>query len=298
MYYSRRMRAIKPKIAFFGTPEFSVKILEAMKNAGFLPGLIITSPDKPKGRGRQLSPSPVKVWAEKNNLEILQPTKLNELQITNNELQNADLFVAASYGKILPKEILEIPKYGALNVHPSLLPKLRGPSPIQTAILNNEEKTGVTIMLMNEKMDEGPILAQRELEYLISNSQFLNLEEQLAKLGGKLLIETIPKWLKSEIKPTPQNHSRATYSKLIAKKDGEINRDEPAEIIERKIRAFTPWPGAYTFYNGKRIIITKAELKNDALVIKRVKPEGKNEMEFSEFLKNNPGFSKIITSFG
>jgi methionyl-tRNA formyltransferase len=274
------MKNTKPKIVFFGTPEFSVKILEALQKANLTPVLVITAPDKPRGRKLKLSPSPVKEWAQKHNIPA-------EHNYDNLKSTGADLFIVASFGKILPKEILEIPKYGTLNVHPSLLPKLRGASPIQTAILNGEKETGVTIMLMNEKMDEGDILTNNKLPITTSIS-FEKLEEKLAELGGELLVETIPKWLAGGIKPQPQDHSQATYSKLIKKSDGEIDWNEPAEIIERKIRAFTPWPSAYTFVNGKRIIITKAKLdEKNALKIERVKPEGKNEMSYEEYLSKN-----------
>jgi len=293
----------KPKIVFFGTPEFSVKILEAMNSASFMPELIITAPDKPKGRKMQMTSSPVKSWLMKHearNIKILQPNKLKENESFRLHVSSfkPDLFVVASYGKILPKEILEIPKHGTLNVHPSLLPKLRGASPIQSAILNNEKETGVTIMLMDENMDKGDIVAISNLKSQISNLTYKKLENELANLGGKLLIETIPKWLNNEIKPREQNHNQATYTKLITKKDGEINWTEKPEVIERKIRALNPWPSTYTFHKGRRIIITKARLnKQDSpadkageLKILRIKPEGKNEMNFQEFLKNNPGF--------
>lgn len=298
----------KLKIVFFGTPKFSVKILETMDKSGFTPSLVITAPDKPKGRKMTISPSPVKIWAQEKNIPVSHDYKNPE---------EADLFVVASFGKILPKEILEIPKHGILNVHPSLLPKLRGPSPIQTAILEGEKKTGVTIMLLNEKMDEGPVLATQELEFLtlpagrqVSNSrphcqrsvagavEFRKLENELAKLGGKLLVKTIPEWIAGKIKPISQDHDKATYTKIITKKDGEIDWNESPETIERKIRALNPWPSTYTFFNparggagGKRIIVSKASLdEKGALKIERVKPEGKNEIDFQEFLKNNPSF--------
>lgn len=273
-----------PKIVFFGTPVFSVKILEAMKEAGFMPALVVTAPDKPKGRKLQLTPPPVKIWAQENNTPA-------QHDYSSLEKQNADLFIVASFGRILPKTILEIPKHGTINVHPSLLPKLRGATPIQSAILFGEKETGTTIMLMNEKMDEGPILAQQKLEHPILNTEYLILEKDLAKLSGEMLVEVIPKWLNGKIEPQPQDHSKATYTKIITKKDGEIDWNKPTEVIERKIRAFTPWPSTYTFHKGKRIIITKASLGNQGkLKIEKIKPEGKNEMDFEEFLKNNPDF--------
>ncbi len=273
-----------PKIVFFGTPEFSVKILEALYENNFAPVLVITAPDKSRGRKMTLTPSPAKEWAKKHGISV-------EHDFKNVKSANPDLFIVASFGKILAKEILEIPKFGAINVHPSLLPELRGPSPIQTTILNGEKETGVTIMLLNEKMDEGPILAIANLKSQISKLTYKELEEKLAELGGKLLMETIPKWLNGKIKPLPQNHNKATYTQIITKKDGEIDWNESAEIIERKIRAFTPWPGVYAFVSNKRIIITEAELdKKGALKIKRVKPEGKNEMSFEDYLRGNPNF--------
>lgn len=286
-----------PKIIFFGTPKFSVKILEHLEKAKLTPALIITSPDKPKGRKLRLAPPAVKTWAEERGIEYLQPDTLknNPTLIARISALAPDLIILASYGKFLPKEILEIPKHGSLNVHPSLLPKLRGPSPIQSAILNGDKETGVTIILMNEKMDEGPILTNNKLQ--ITNCKTSKeLGEELAELGGKLLTETIPKWLKGEIKPQPQDHREATYTKMFTKKDGLIDLSEPSEVIERKIRAFTPWPGAYVFAKGKRIIITKAELgKNSTLKIKRVKPESKKEMDFRDYIKSNPEFLSILS---
>jgi len=269
------MEKSKPKIVFFGTPEFSVKILEALGAAGLTPVLIITAPDKPRGRKMRFSPSPVKKWAQEKNIPV-------EHNYDSLKLASADLFVVASFGKILPKKILDIPKHGTLNVHPSLLPKLRGASPIQSAILRGEKETGVTIMLIGEGVDNGPILSQQKLEFPISNFQFLELEDKLAELGGKLLVETIPKWLNGKIKPQAQDPSKATYTKLITKKDGEIDWNEKPEIIDRKIRAFTPWPGAYTILNDRRIIVTKARLdKQGELKIERIKPEGKREMDYN-----------------
>ncbi len=284
------------KIVFLGTPEFSVKPLEALINAGYQIIGVITSPDKPVGRKMVLTPPPVKSFILKHaswNIKIYQPENKTELLKIMKELR-PDLAVVAAFGMIFTKEILEIPKYGFLNIHASLLPRWRGASPIQSAILAGDEETGITIMLINEKMDEGPILAKRE--FLISNPpagragfQFLKLSEKLSELGAELLIKTIPKWINSEIKPQEQDHSKATYCKKITKEDGLIDLNtEPPEIIERKIRAFTPWPGAYTIINSKRLIITQANLENGSLKIKRVKPEGKNEMNLADYLRGNP----------
>ena len=300
-----------PNFAFFGTSELSVKILDKLIENGYVPSLVVTAPDKPKGRKMILTPPPVKIFAQKHNLKIVQPERL-AVKPPNGDLtaKPFDLFIVASYGKIIPKSILDIPKLGTLNVHPSLLPKFRGPSPIQSFILNGEEKTGVTIMLMDEQVDHGKILTQRNLEVGLPSalgslaSKLLNakqLEEKLAELGGEMLVDVIPKWIKGEIKAKEQDHSQATFTKKINKEDGlvDLEKDNP-EIIYRKFLAFQPWPGIYYFIekNGKplspktsasqgkfRVIITDMEIEDNRLKIKKVKPEGKKEMDYGDFLK-------------
>lgn len=287
--------------AFFGTSEFAVNILEKLIENDYIPSLVITTPDKPKGRNMIVTPPPVKVSTLKHNLKTIQPEKLNAICHKLSAIRPA-FFIVASYGKIIPKSVLEIPKFGALNVHPSLLPKFRGPSPIQSFILSGEGKTGVTIMLMDEEVDHGPILAQRELE-IQNKSEILNskqLEEKLAELGGQMLINVIPKWVNDEIKPQEQGHNQSTFTKKIEKENGLINleKDNP-EIIYRKFLAFQPWPGVYFFTKKKgkeiRVIITDMELldgppssktsaSQSKLKINKVKPEGKNEMTFVDFL--------------
>ena len=294
--------------AFFGTSEFAVKILDKLIENGYIPSLVITTPDKPQGRKMIMTPSPVKVFAQKHNLKIIQPERLAvKPPLGGLTAKWLDLFIVASYGKIIPKSILDIPKFGTLNVHPSLLPKFRGPSPIQSFILSGEEKTGATIMLMDEQVDHGSIIAQRELKFSISNFQFpkpsaKQLEEKLAELGGEMLIDAIPKWINGEIKAIEQNHDQATFTKKITKEDGlvDLEKNSP-EIIYRKFLAFQPWPGIYYFVSknnqplspeasasqGKiRVIITDMELKDGLLLIKKVKPESKNEMEYEKFMKS------------
>jgi len=297
--------------AYFGTSEFAVKILEKLFENGYVPSLVVTAPNKPKGRKMIMTPPPVKVFAQAHNLKIIQPESLAvKPPLGGLTAKSFDLFIVASYGKIIPKSILDIPKFGTLNVHPSLLPKFRGPSPIQSFILSGEEKTGVTIMLMGEQVDHGQILLQKEFEaqstkheirnkFQIQNSENLKLnskqmEEKLAELGGQILVDVIPKWISGEIKAKEQNHSQATFTKKITKEDGlvDLEKDNP-EIIYRKFLAFQPWPGIYYFTekNGKplspealasqekiRVIITDMELENGQLKINKVKPEGKNEM--------------------
>jgi methionyl-tRNA formyltransferase len=324
------------KIIFMGTPEFGAIILEGLIKARYKPILVATAPDKPVGRKQILTPPPVKVIAQKYGIAVFQPEKILRLKSKILNLK-PDLIIAVAYGKILPKEILEIPKYGCLAVHPSLLPKYRGPSPIQTAILNGDRKIGVTIFLMDEKMDHGPILARRELELSIFNSQLSNrsqipnskityteLSKKLAKLGAKLLIETIPKWIKGEIKPVPQEESKATYTKILKKEDGKINWRKTAEELERQIRAFDPWPGSFTFWYknkekirlkflrarvlkisdtktyliGKTLVAPQNELcvqtGQGFLIIEKLQPEGKKEMFSEDFLRGHPDFIGTI----
>jgi len=277
------------KFAFFGTPFFAEVILDKLEHAGFLPSVIITTPDKPKDRGLALAIPETKKWARERNILVFQPVKLDSEFISKLKEEKYDLFIVASYGKIIPKEIIDMPKYGTLNVHPSLLPKLRGASPIEGAILSGE-KTGVTIMLIDEEMDHGPIIAQKELD--ISNSEILSrneLEEKLAKMGGEILADTIPKWIAKELNAKEQEHKKATYTKKIKKEDGLIDLNESAEKNLRKIRAYDGWPGAYFFINHNtrsvRVLIKNAEIKEGKLDILRVVPEGKKEMSWDDFAR-------------
>ena len=287
---------------FFGTDEFSVIVLEELKNAGYTPALVVTVPDRRQGRGRKLTPPPVKQRIMnyespntraklatgqagiKNKIKVLQPEKLDTTFAKKLEHNSYDLFVVASYGKIIPKEILDIPRHGTLNVHPSLLPLFRGSSPIHSQILENTRMVGATIMLMDEEVDHGPILAAQELEFKIYDLRFKNLRDELAKLGGKLLAQTIPEWIQGNINPQEQDHKVATYTKQITKEDGliDIEKESP-EILYRKFRAYHTWPGIYFFQDGKRIKITDAELEDGKFIIKKVIPEGKQEMNYSDF---------------
>lgn len=296
---------------FFSSSDLAGVFLEKMKQAGLAPTLIITMPDKPAGRGLELEEPEAKKWAEANNIPCMQPETLDEPFTDKLRSKNYNLFVIAIYGKILPKAILEIPEKGALNVHPSLLPRWRGADPIRAAILAGDEKTGVSIILIDEKADHGPVLAQEELKHSINNTQYSALKNELAELGGKMLIETIPKWLAGEITPKEQDHKLATYTKKITKEDGRINWNEPAEIIERKIRALNPWPGTYAFWDKKRIkILEGRELGNgvfklpgevfrdesgfavacakSAILVKKLQMESKKEQESGDFLNGHP----------
>lgn len=214
--------------------------------------------------------------------------------------QQVDLIVVGFYGKILPQKILEIPKYGALNVHPSLLPKYRGPTPIPTAILNGDKETGVTIIQMDEEVDHGPILASTKFSLCerspegreIRNSKLTTpeLSQILWELGGDLLVETIPQWVTGKIKPQEQDHSKATYTKKLTRNDGRIDWNREAEYIERQVRAFTPWPGVFTFWKGKRVKILKAHVEQGKLVIDELQLEGKKPTTLRDFLLGYPDF--------
>jgi len=293
------------KIIFWGTPYFSARILEALIKAGFPPILTITAPDKPKGRGLEKQASEAKRMAIKHGLNVVQPQKLKEISLLGQiKVSEPDLFIVASYGKIIPKEILQIPKLGCLNIHPSLLPCYRGASPIQATILNGEKETGVTIMLMDEEMDHGPILASVKFPITNFKITFKELEGELIEKSSQLLIETLSKWMAGKIQPREQNHSQATLCKIIKKEDAQINFNEPAAVIERKIRAFNPWPGAYFEIKGKKFKILEADVLADevingknpgdifclnkklavqcgqgVLIIEKIQPESKNSID-------------------
>lgn len=233
------------KIAFFGTSDFAIPAFEALLEKDYAIVAAITNPDEPAGRGQDITSPPVKILAKKYGIPVFQPEKL-EREKWKSEIPSADIFIIAAYGKIIPKDILEIPKFGTLNIHPSLLPRWRGPSPIQYAILNGDKKTGVTIMLVDEKMDHGPVLARQELD--IGETRYQELHSALSRLGAALLLEILPQWLQREIAPVPQDDTKATYSKLIKKDDARIDWKKPAREIERTIRALNPKPGTWTIW--------------------------------------------------
>ena len=268
----------KPQFTFFGTPEFAKIVLNELKEAGYTPSLIVTAPDKPVGRKHILTPPPVKVWGEEHQIPVLQVAHPREA-IETLKKRGDDLYIVASYGYILSQEILDIPKYGVLNVHASLLPLYRGASPIESAILNGDEFTGSTIMKMVLKMDAGPILTQNIVPLGDSITK-PELFELLAHDGGKLLAETIEPYLSEEILEQEQDESQATYCKKIQKSDGDITHDD--DITRwRKYRAYYGWPGVFFFNeDGKRIKVTKAQFENGNFLIERVIPEGKKEMDY------------------
>lgn len=273
------------KFVFLGSSVFSVFVLEALLERGFSPTLILTQPDRPKGRGQKILPTPVKTFAEKKNFPVR-----TDLAVFEARPPAADFYAIAAFGALLKSKVLETPRRGVLNVHPSLLPRYRGPAPIQAAILNGDRETGVTVMLTDEKMDHGPILAQKILP-VEGGDTYLTLEEKLGRLGGKLLAETIPPFLAEKLPSRAQDHTAAVYSELIKKSDGLVDpAKDPPQTIERKVRAYTPWPGVYFFSGGRRILITKASLVRGALKIERVKPAGEKEISWAAFTPS-PGVS-------
>ena len=306
------------KLVFMGTPEFSAKILEGIFNDGYDVIGVITEPDKPTGRDMKVASTPVKRFATEKGIKVYQPEKKIGVTEAVKEL-NPDICVVAAYGKIITKETLEIPKYGCINFHVSLLPELRGPSPIQYSILLGLPKTGVTIMIMDEGMDTGPILTQIEIPIEKSDTS-TSIQEKLLDKGLPLLLQTIPEYIDGSIKPQNQEDDKATYCKMIEKEDGHIDFNRNAEEEERKIRAFDVWPGVFTFWNGKRIKILEIEdiqylisniqypnyepgevfldeNKNLCLafakgfwIVKRLQMEGKKEMSAKDFMNGNKDF--------
>jgi methionyl-tRNA formyltransferase len=246
------------KIVFMGTPDFAVPALRALIAAHDVIG-VVTQPDRPAGRSRQIQISPVKAAALEHGIPVFQPEKLRRPEAVDTLRQwQADLYVVAAFGQILPQSVLDIPAHGAINIHASLLPRWRGAAPIQAAIRAGDAETGITIMKMDAGLDTGPILSQRALS-IAPDETGQSLHDKLARLGGELLIETLPAYLNGAIQPQPQEDSLATFAPRIEKDEGRINWAEPAIAIERTVRAFTPWPGTFTTWKGRLLKILAAE---------------------------------------
>ncbi len=297
------------RVVFFGSPASALPSLTKILDAGHRIELIISQPDKPTGRGKKLLPCPVKKMALDLNIPVLQPFKIRKDSQTLDKLKDIqpDLNVVVAYGQIIPSSIIYLPKYNSLNVHFSLLPKYRGASPVQWALLNGEEKTGITIFELNEKMDEGDILTQEETKILPDESA-AELEARLAQAGAELLIKTIHEI--ETIKPLKQDPTQATFAPKLSKEDGRIDWTKDSLHIQRQLRAFNPWPSTYTFFREKRIKILKGkkiegkappssspgeilEIKKDGIqvccgekslfLIERVQPENRNIMDAYAF---------------
>ncbi len=246
------------RIVFMGTPEFAVPPLEGLVNDGYEVIAIYMQPDKAAGRGRVVEESPVKKAALKLNLNVLQPANLKsvETRIHIAELK-PDAIVVAAFGQILPSSVLEIPPFGCINIHPSLLPRYRGVAPVPAAILNGDEFTGVSVMLMDKGMDTGPVLTRAQIPVLPQDTAD-SLMEKLSRIGAQLLLDTLPRWSRKEIKPQMQNDNNATYTKMLTKEAGEIDWKLPALEIWRQVRAYQLWPGCYTRWQGKQLKILEA----------------------------------------
>lgn len=277
------------RIGFFGTSEYSVMTLEKLIQAGFDISFVVTMPDKPQGRKMILTPTPVKVWAESHKIPVHQPEKLRDPNLVETlKKYNCDVFVVIAYGKIIPDEILNIPKSKSLNIHASLLPKLRGSCPIETAILNDEKNTGVSIIRMDSEMDHGPVIAKKEVIVEPWPPTAEVLGNRLVEAGSDLLISILPDWINGSIKEEEQDHSQATFTKKIEKEDGLINLDDDSYKNYLKIQAYHGWPSAFFFIEKDdkkiRIKITKASFKNEELIIEKVIPEGRNEMNYKDLV--------------
>ena len=310
---------IELKVIFMGTSAFAAEVLKALLENKYNVVSVYTRPDKKVGRKKELQKSSVKEVAEKNKIKIFQPEKFDEKTVEDLKNQKPDLIVVTAYGRILPKAVLEVPGFGSINVHPSLLPRFRGPSPIQNAILEGEKETGTTIMLMSEEMDAGDILAQEKIS-ISTDETYFDLSEKLASFSAELLLKTLPLWIKRKIVPEKQNDSEASYCQLIERSDGRVVWADDAISIYNRARAFSPWPGIFTFWEkdgcNLRLKLLKAALwknysqKNEkkigevfeeenkiavqtssgALVLEEVQLEGKSKMDIQEFINGYPNF--------
>ncbi len=269
------------KIVFFGSSQMSVFALEELVAKGITPALIVTAPDAKAGRGRVMTPTPVKLWAQKQNIEILQPKEIDRDFISELSNTDWDAFIVFAYGKILQQELLNVPHKGTLNIHPSMLPLLRGPSPIRTAIAqDNQDAIGISIIELDEKMDHGPIVAQASIELSEWPMRGSLLDEMLSREGGKLLSEVLLPWVKGSLLPEAQEHTYSTYCHFLKKSDGEIKESDNDYEKYLKYCAYDGWPGIFFFdESGKRIKITAAHLSEQGeFIIDKVIPEGKKEV--------------------
>lgn len=306
------MTASPWRIVFFGTPSFAIPTLKNLLQGTEQVAAIVTQPDRERGRGRKVVPSPVKETALQHGITPLQPGKVREEAFQENlKALKPDLIVVVAYGQILPKPILAIPKYGAVNVHASLLPNYRGAAPIVWAILKGEKVTGVTTMFMDEGMDTGDILLQREIP-IGDEDTGETLQQRLALLGAQLLMETVERMKRGDIHPILQDHSKATYAPTLRKEDGHIDWRKEAKEIDLQVRAFNPWPGAFTELDGQLLKIFRGEVRGgkptgkagavvwvgsdfievetgkDSFLIKEVQLEGKRRMGVRDFLSGHP----------
>ncbi len=251
------------RIIFMGTPDFSVPTLEALVASEHEVAAVVTQPDKPKGRGKEIHMSPVKECALKHNIPVYQPVRArDEAFVEEMRTLKPDAMVVIAFGQILPKSLLDLPKYGCVNIHASLLPKYRGAAPIQWAVINGDEETGITTMMMDVEMDTGDML-EKTVVKLNPDETGGSLFDRLSLLGGDLILSTLSKLEKGEITPQPQDHAQATYVKKISKSMGDIDWTMDAVSIERLVRGLNPWPSAFTRWNGKMLKIWEAQVLPD-----------------------------------
>ncbi len=312
------------KIVYFGTTEVSARVLHALASTqSFSVLAVVTQPGRPVGRKQEVQPSPVKVAAEKLGIPVFEPQSLKDFNVETVgaenflPLQTADVFVVYSYGLIIPQRILDIPKHGTINIHPSLLPKYRGPSPVQSALVNGETETGLSIMLLDAQMDHGPLLAQTKMK--------IDTDDTATTLMDKLMAEAIPlttkvinQWIEKKISPIEQDHSAATICKMFTRDDGKIDWTTSAAEIYNRYRGLTPWPGIWTMWDGKRLKLLRVAFSqtkggasgivstnNNALLIscgsgsievQELQLEGKKPMSARDFLNGNKTFfgSKLV----
>jgi methionyl-tRNA formyltransferase len=307
------------KVVFMGSPDFALGSLKALAAHYNVTG-VVTQPDRPAGRGRTMTPPPIKVLADELGIETIQPQRLKEPEAQAKLLEwQPDLIVVAAFGQILRRNVLELPRYGCINVHASLLPRWRGAAPIQAAILAGDEASGVSIMQMDPGIDTGPWLAQK-MEIIRPDDTAETLSQRLACLGADLLIETLPAYLEGKISPRPQDESRATYAGMIDKEAGKLDFQKSAEELSRSVRAYQPWPGTYTFIDGVMLKIHRAysccpeqkpaeatpagqtmvwdglpavQTQQGILVLDEVQPAGKKPMPGAGFLNGFRQWGKI-----
>lgn len=300
-------------IVFMGSPDFALPSLMSLHNA-FNVTAVVTQPDRKAGRGKTLTPPPVKRLAVELGLEVYQPSSLrSEEALERLSSYSPDVIVVAAFGQILKKDVLEFPPYGCVNVHASLLPRWRGASPINAAILHGDNQTGVTLMQMDQGLDTGPMIASRAVS-IPEDLEAGLLSDQLAQLGGEMLVEILPRYLAGEITPTPQDDSLATYAPMLKKSDGKLDFEQPAEQLARQIRAYHPWPGSFTIWKEKPLKIHRAHAvagkkgapgttaihgglpaihtANGILVLEQLQPAGKKSMHGETFLNGARDWGK------
>jgi methionyl-tRNA formyltransferase len=261
------------RIVFMGTPEFAVPVLLALLEAGHQVPAVVTQPDRAAGRGRRSQASPVKTWALARGLTVLQPPSFRQPEaVAELAATTPQALVVAAYGKLLPAAVLKVPPLGVLNVHPSLLPRHRGPSPVAAAILQGDEVTGVTVMLLDQGMDTGPILAQQTLGPIGPEETTGSLTPRLFHLGAQLLVLALGQWERGEVSPAPQDPDLATASSRITKEDGLLDFQQPAQQLWRQVRAYQPWPGAYTRWQGRLLKLLETALVPETAPASAVAP--------------------------